>query len=98
MFWVLPSVKVPVAENCCFVPSAMDGADGVTAIDASMADVTVRVVDPAIGPEAAEIVVVPGATLVANPRVPAALLIVATAAALDVHCTVPVMSCVVASE
>jgi len=98
MFCVLPSVNVPVAENCCFVPSAMDGADGVTAIDASMADVTVRMVDPVTDPEVAEIVVLPGPTLVANPTVPATLLIVATPAALDAHCTVPVISCVVASE
>ena len=32
-FWVLPSLKVPVAANCCLVPNAIEGLAGVTAIE-----------------------------------------------------------------
>ena len=49
---VLPSLKVPVAVNCCVVPLAIDGFAGVTTIDDSTA-VTVNVVEPMTGPKAA---------------------------------------------
>jgi len=52
-FWVLPSLNVPVAVNCCVVPLAIDGFAGVTAIDDSTAAVTVSVVDPVTEPDAA---------------------------------------------
>ena len=71
---VLWSVKVPVATNCCFVPSAMEGLDGVTAIETRATLVTVRMADPETEPEVAEIVAVPGATLVASPMLPDTLL------------------------
>ena len=43
---LLPSVKVPVADNCRVVPSGRDGAGGEIASDASAAAVTVNVVVP----------------------------------------------------
>ena len=65
--WVLPSVNVPVALNCCLVPSATEGFAGVTAIDESTAAVTVNVVPPLIDPEVAVILAEPVPTLVLNP-------------------------------
>jgi hypothetical protein len=47
------SENVPVAVNCCFVPFAIEGFAGVTAMDTSVGDVTVRVVEPLTPPEAA---------------------------------------------
>ncbi len=79
------------------VPKAMDGTAGVNAIDTKVAVVTVSNVDPVTDPELALIVVFPCATPVANPTVPALLLIVATAGSLETHCTVLVMFCVLAS-
>jgi hypothetical protein len=35
-FWVVPSLKVPVAVNCCVVPATIDGLAGVTASDVSV--------------------------------------------------------------
>jgi len=66
-FCVLPSVKVPVAENCCVFPSEMDGAVGVTAIETSTGAPTVKVVEPWMEPKVASTVVPPWATLLARP-------------------------------
>ena len=63
----LPSVNVPVAVNCCVVPSAIDGFAGVTARETSAAELTVSVVDPAIDPEVAVMVALPSVRLVASP-------------------------------
>ena len=52
-FCVVPSVYVPVAVNCCVPPLAIDGFAGVTAIDTSVAAVTVSVVLPETVPEVA---------------------------------------------
>ena len=56
-FWVLPSVNVPVAVNCCVTPRAMVGFAGVTAIELNAAlltsSVVVPVIDPGPVPEAA---------------------------------------------
>ena len=82
MFKVPPSLYVPVAVNCCVAPWAIEGFAGVTAIDTSVA-VTVRLVDPLIVPDAAEIVVVPVATPVASP----APLIVPTAVLVELQVT-----------
>ena len=49
------------------LPAATDGFAGVTAIDTSVAAVTVRVVEPTMLPEVAEIVEVPIFTVVASP-------------------------------
>jgi len=65
--WVLPSVNVPVAVNCCLVPSAIEGLAGITAIDASTAALTVNVVLPVTEPEVARIFAVPVPKLVAKP-------------------------------
>lgn len=69
--------------NGCVVPSGIAGIAGVTAIETSMAGVTVRVVDPEINPELAVTLVLPRAILVASPcpltvaMVPSAVLQVA---------------------
>lgn len=94
---VVLSENVPVAVNCCVVPRAMLELAGVTAIDTSVAEVTVSVVEPVIPLNAAVMVVVPGDTDAAFPLEPAALLIVATDVAED-HVTDAVRSCVVLSE
>ncbi len=86
--------KVPVAVNCCVVPRAMLGVAGVTAMDASVALVTVKVAVPDMSPEVAVMVVVPAATDAARP----ALLIVATAVSDELHVADAVKSCVVLSE
>ena len=64
--------------NGCVVPNAMDGPDGFTAIETSVAVLTVRVVESEIEPDAAEMLELPLAALVAKPWLPAALLMVAT--------------------
>jgi hypothetical protein len=64
----------------------------VTAIPTIAAGVTVNVVFPLTPADAAEIVVVPTPSDVANPLVAALMLIVATAASDDDHVTVFVMS------
>ncbi len=48
-------------------PAGTDGLAGVTAMETRVGAVTVRTVDPLIVPEVAVIVVVPAATVVANP-------------------------------
>jgi hypothetical protein len=68
----------------------MVGVAGVTAIDDSVAAVTVNVVDPTTLPLVALIVDVPTFTAVANP----AALIVAFASVPDAHVTLPVKFCV----
>jgi hypothetical protein len=95
---VVLSEYVPVAVNCCVVPGAMLGLVGLTAMDTSVAEVTVSKVEPDMLPDAAVIVVEPAATEVANPLEPAALLMVATAAVDELQVTVIVKSCVVLSE
>ena len=54
-------------------------------IETSVAGVTVSAVEPLTGPEAALMVVVPGATLVARPFEPEALLTVAADVSEDAH-------------
>ena len=77
-----------MAVNCWVVPSAILGAGGVMAIEASVARVTVSVTGvDVIPPHVAVTLVVPAATDVANPLEPEALLIVATDAVVDAHVT-----------
>jgi hypothetical protein len=52
-FWVLLSLNVPVAVNCCVVPLGIEELAGVTAMDTSVAGVTVSVVEPVTLPEVA---------------------------------------------
>lgn len=94
---VLPSVNVPVAVNCCVVPRAIDGLEGLTAIEASAAAPTARVVEAEIEPEVAEMLEFPLATLVASPTLPFALLMVAMDPSDEFHWTEPVMFCVLPS-
>jgi len=63
------SEKVPVAVNCWVVPVGIVGLDGVTAMDTSVAAVTVKVAEPEMLPTAAVIVTgaVPTAIAVAFP-------------------------------
>ena len=89
---------MPVATNCCFVPCAIDGVVGVTAIDTRVVAVTVSVVMPLTPPLAAVMTVVPAPTPVANPFEPAASDIVAVAAVADVQVADVVRSCVVPSS
>src|SRR5260370_155568 len=91
--WVLLSLNVPVALNCCVAPFGTEGFAGVTAIDCNTGAVTVSVVEPLIVPEVALIVLDPVATVVANP----ALLIVATVVVPEVQVTVLVIFCVLLS-
>ena len=87
-----------MAVNCCIVPLAMEGLTGFTAIDISVAAVTVRVFDRDILPHVAVIVVDPAATAVTNPFEPAALLTVAAPVLDELHVTAVVKSCVELSE
>ena len=76
--WVVLSLKVPVAVNRCMSPMAREIEEGVTVMDTSSTDVTVRTVDPEMLPEVAVmVVVVPSPTEVARP----VLLMVATVVA-----------------
>src|SRR5205809_431405 len=95
---VVLSLKVPVAVNCCFVPFAMLGFVGVTAIVVRVAAVTVSVGFPETDPKVAVIVMgPPAATDVAKPCDPPALLIVATVLLDELQVTWVVRSCVVNS-
>lgn len=89
-FWVRPPVSVPVAVNCCDVPSAMLALAGVTAIEVTAADVSV--VGPDIAPRDAVIVVVPVVAVPVLAR-PAAET-VAMATLEEVQVTNEVRSCV----
>jgi hypothetical protein len=75
----------------------MLGSVGITAIDTSVAAVTVSVVKPDMLPEPAVIVEVPGTVVVASPCEPFALLMVATDVDDEIHVTDIVKSCVVLS-
>ncbi len=66
-FCVLPSVYVPMAVNCSGIPATTEGNPGVTAIEFSVAAVTVRVVEPETEPEVAEISEVPSFSVEAMP-------------------------------
>ena len=93
---VLPSLKAPVATNCCAVPKAIEGFAGVTAIDSRTAAVTLIVVLPLSDPELAVICADPVPTVDASPLL-VVLLMVAMVGALELHCTVLVKSCVLPS-
>lgn len=66
-FWVLPSLKVPLAVNCCVVFLVTVGLAGVTAIDLSVAAATVKVIEPITLPNAAVITLVPADLAVTSP-------------------------------
>ena len=76
----------------------MLGLAGVTAMDTSVAEVTVNVVDPDMLPDVAVIDVEPVVAEVAIPLEPLALLMAATPAVDEFQVTAVVRSCVVLSE
>jgi len=87
-FCVELSENVPVAVNCFVVPLAIEGFAGVTAIDTSVAEVTVSKVDPLTLPEVATIMLDPADFAVAIPPV----VIVAAFVFWDCQPTEPVRS------
>jgi len=84
---------VPVALNCCVVPTAIEAFAGVTANETRAAGVTFIVVEPLTLPRTALIVLLPGATLVAKPPT----LMVATFFEEEVQVTEFVRFCVLPS-
>ena len=72
----------------------MDGSAGVTVMESSVAAVTVKVVEPVIAPEVAEISEVPTFNVEARP----AELMVAVAEVFEAQITLPVRFCVLPSE
>ena len=52
-FWLLPSLKIPIAVNCGVAPVVIEELTGVTAIDTKTDAVTVRPVVPKTDPEVA---------------------------------------------
>src|ERR1700678_977327 len=89
-FCVVPSLNVPVAVNCCVARLAIDGFAGVTAIDCSVAAVTVSKVDPLMDDDVAVIVEVPTPAPLARPVV----LIVAVVVVPEDQVTLDVRFCV----
>src|SRR6266478_1851567 len=92
-FCVLVSLNVPVAVNCWVVPLGIEGLAGVTAMDTSVATVTVSVVEPVTLPEVAWMVALPVPAAVASP----AVLLLATVALSEVQVTELVRFCVLVS-
>ncbi len=86
-------MNVPVAVNCCVVPSATVDVCGLIAIDTSAAAVTVSTPEPLTVPEVAVMFAVPMPTLCASPP----LLIVAVETVSDDHVVVLVRFCVLPS-
>jgi hypothetical protein len=84
------SEKVPVAVNCCTVPSGIETLPGVTAIETRKALVTVKDAVPETLPDVAEMVVVPAVSAFANPGTPFKLML-ATAGLEDTQVTDEVM-------
>ena len=94
----VPSLYIAVAVNCSTLLSTILGLGGVIAIDTSVKFVTVRSVEPKTPSSVAVIVVVPTLTELAEPSLPAALLIVAVAGLLEFQVTAVVRSWVELSE
>lgn len=96
--WVDAFVYVPMAVYCTVNPLGTDCVVGVTAIETSRAEVTARVVEPAMPDpgSVALIVVVPVPSAVASPRVAAAFDTDATEPLEEAHVTLAVTSWVVA--
>jgi hypothetical protein len=97
MSCVDPSENVPIAVNCCKVPREIDGLAGVTAIEVTVAPVTVSVALEEMPPEAAVMGELPAAIARARPGTPLALML-AAAGFPDVHCAELVIFCVLPSE
>jgi hypothetical protein len=93
MSCVVLLLYVPVAVNCWLNPAATAAFAGVTAIEVN--PTTDRDANPTVVPSFAEIAVVPTDELLARPRLPATLLIVATAPLEDDQVTELVRSVLV---
>lgn len=89
----LPSLNVPVAVNWMEVRAAILGFGGLIVIPIKCAVETVSAVEPLIFPKAAEIVLLPVATLVTTP----VLATVAAGGFEEVHSTESETSCVLLS-
>jgi hypothetical protein len=87
MSWELPSLRVPVAVNCCVVSTTSEVSAGSTAMEVKIG-LTVRLFEPLTVPMDALIVVVPALRAVAKPE----LLIVATLLELELHVAFAVRS------
>lgn len=87
MSWVLPLLKVPVADNCTLVPTAMCGFAGLMAMETRVGAVTVTSVELLVPSKLAVIVVVPSVRVATEP-----LETVATAALLELQVALKVMS------
>jgi methylglyoxal synthase len=94
---IVASVYVPVAVNCRVSPFAIDGLAGVTAMDTSVAAVTVNVVLPLTPPSVAVMTDDPVFTDDASPALPPAFEMVAVPVVPDVQVTAVVRVCVVMS-
>jgi hypothetical protein len=92
-FCVLASLYVPVAVNCCLVPTAIEAFPGVTAIDTSTGAVTANVAEPVMLPSAAMRLDWPVFTPVARPLG----VIAATPGADELHAAVLVRFCALPS-
>jgi hypothetical protein len=88
------SVNTPMAVNCSVLPLATLRAAGVTPMDTSEADVTVRVIVPDMPERVALSVVDPDVTALARPEV----LMVAIRGLLELHVTLLDTSCLEPSE
>lgn len=86
--WVLPSLKCPVAVNCCVALCVIVGLAGVTVMDCRV--LTLSVVEPLTVPEDAVMVAVPSLVAVTMPEA----LTVATAGFEEVQLALPFRFCV----
>ena len=66
-FWVLPSLKVPLAVNCWVAFLVTVGFAGVTAMDFNVPAATVKVIEPVTLPDAAVITLLPADLAVTSP-------------------------------
>jgi hypothetical protein len=82
-FWVLWSLNVPVAVNCCVCPAAMVGFAGVIASERRAGGRTVKPVAPVTLPDVAIIFALPTLTACARPEA----LMVTNVVALELHVT-----------
>ena len=96
-FMVLPSLNVPIAVNAWVPPCVTVGLGGVTAIDVRVRVFTVKVALPVCPANTAVMLVVPGATPIAIPPFPKALLIVPIPGTDEAHVTLFVTFCVLRS-
>ena len=99
MFWVVPSLYVPIATSCCVRPTATDASTGVTTTLSSTAVVAVTVEVPAIPVvgSVAVMVAAPTVTAVATPEAPTAVDTVTRAGSDEVQLTAGVRVCVLPS-